>query len=138
MPMTYPSAAERAAVARKLCGGSHVGSSLRAQYATCLLSTIRMLVLIVPPGAAARAPVNPVSPAAVAAAAERAMTADLGRAVQVHLIKPTLKVPGINPLICFLNCYQFCFKSAFKFNLRRYTSGRSSPPPPPPLPEEKD
>jgi len=43
----------------------------------------------------------------------------LGRAVQVYPIKPMLKPPGTE----HLKCDELLSSFAFKFNLRRYTSG---------------
>jgi len=41
--------------------------------------------------------------------------------VQVDPTKPMLKAPGTKRLkLNYDNCFQFCFNSAFKFNLRRY------------------
>jgi hypothetical protein len=55
--------------------------------------------------------------------AENQHCKSLGRAVQVAPIKPTLKLPGTKRLkpICVDPLSNF----AFKFNLRRYTSGRT-------------
>jgi len=42
--------------------------------------------------------------------------------MQVDPIKPTLNAPGAKRLnVNAINCFQFCFNVAFKFNLRRYS-----------------
>jgi hypothetical protein len=52
------------------------------------------------------------------------LATDLGRPVQVDPIRPRLKPPGTKRLK--LNCDVLRSNSAYKFSLRRYTSGSKS------------
>jgi len=94
------------------------------------------LVFVSPPPASPSPPPPPPSPPPLPAAGRRrrrrlrSVIADdaNGRAVQVDPIKPTLKPTGTKRLK--VKCDILLSTCAFKFVLRRYTTGRCSTPPP--------